>query len=81
MSKKPEPSPQMLEVYLYIIKYVEDNGFQPIRTEIAAHFGITVNAINSRLDGLVERGFIEMGAERSIRLLGVKFKAYPEEGE
>lgn len=84
MPAKPNPdaSEKQLEVFEFIIRHVEDHGFQPSGAEMARHFGVTKTAIQARLKNLARRGFIEYGTgtrERAIVLTQVFFKAHAVE--
>lgn len=79
----PEPSDAQMEVLRYIIKFVEDHGFQPTQGEIGEAFGVTKNAIQNRLRELARRGLIEISTgektrERAIIIKHLRYKAYYE---
>jgi SOS-response transcriptional repressor LexA len=72
----------MMEVLDFIVRWVEDRGYQPSQAEMAAAFGITKNAVGGRLQGLADRGIIgplEGDRERAIRLRFIKFRSYVPE--
>jgi DNA-binding transcriptional regulator YhcF (GntR family) len=78
MPRKPktEVSDEQKEVYFYIIKHVEDHGFQPSVRELAEQFGINQASMYQRLKLLARKGFVELtGGERSIILHHVTFRA------
>jgi len=75
----PEPSIKQLELYRWIISYVEEHGYQPSQVEMGAAFGIGRGGITERLRGLASRKFIHLPKgekERAIILPMVKFTAY-----
>lgn len=79
---RPEPTPKQFEVYYFIIKYVQDNGYQPSQTEIASSLGVSRPVIEKRMVSLERKGFIERTkgkSDRAIRLPGLKFKAMKDE--
>lgn len=78
------PSEKQLEIIQYIIKYVEENGFQPSYSEMADYFGISKTAIQNRIRGLIKRSMIEdnaTGRERALAIRGIRYKAYVVEEE
>lgn len=79
---KPEPTREQVELLEFIIQHVEEKGFQPSRQEMANHFGISVPAIQGRLEGLEARGFILAGSEaRAIQIAGVVFSSEFHDGK
>jgi Mn-dependent DtxR family transcriptional regulator len=67
------------EYYLYLLKHVEDHGYQPSYKEMAEVFGVTPKSVKDIFLNLEAQGVLELGdyrQERSIRLKGVKFWAY-----
>jgi predicted transcriptional regulator len=70
------------ELLLYIVTSTEVNGFQPSRSEMAARFGVTPNAIACRLRGLEARGLISTKnrRDRAITLCGLRFVAVTDKG-
>ncbi len=85
----PQPSEEQLEVFRYVISFVQEHGYQPTQAEMAKHFGVTKNAIQSRIRELGRRGFVELTEgekvrERALKLNHVKFTVVfspPEEGK
>ncbi len=84
----PAPSDKQLELYKFLISYIEEHGYQPSQGEMAAHFGVSKNAVGQRLRELARRGLLvlpygEKARERSIVLKHIRFKAQwvPPEGE
>jgi SOS-response transcriptional repressor LexA len=73
----PNPSEKQLELVLFIIRHVERWGYQPSRSEMAAHFKVTKSAINGRLIEAEARGIIKIqpGKERAILLKYIRFQA------
>ncbi len=76
----PQPSEPQLDVLRYVICFVEEHGYQPTQAEMAAHFGVTKNAIQSRIKELARRGFVQLAEgektrERALKLNYVKYRA------
>ncbi len=72
------PSDKQMDVFKFIIAFVEENGFQPSQTEIGLHFKVSKNAVTERLKSLERNGVVKLpitARERAIRLKHVKFKA------
>jgi SOS-response transcriptional repressor LexA len=72
---------KQLEVYLYLIEYICEHGYQPCRKEMADHFGVYMNAINGRLKELHKKGIIVLpgaGQERAIGLRSITFTPVPQ---
>ncbi len=66
------------EVWMFLVNYVEANGYQPSQVEIAEHFGVTKKAIADRLVQLHAKGYIELPErykDRCIKIMYVKFHA------
>lgn len=83
MARTPDeyPSEKQLELLRFIIRHVEEHGFQPSQSEMCQEFGITKNAVTERLKNLERHGVIglpEGNRERAVRLKHVKFRAYFE---
>lgn len=79
--KQEEISEKQLEVLLYIIRHIEEFGFQPSIVEIGHHFGVDKRAIYGRMKLLEQKGFILMsgeGRDRAVILHGVAFKVLPQ---
>lgn len=75
----PLPSDKQKELYGFLIKYIEEYGYQPTQSEMAEFFKVTKNAIRARLKELEDRKLISMGdgsRERAVKIPHVKFKAY-----
>jgi SOS-response transcriptional repressor LexA len=77
-----QPSEKQMELLDYLIRHIEEHGFQPSYSEMAEHFGVTKNAIQGRLRGLARKGIIELPRrakvrERAVVLKQVRFKAWP----
>lgn len=72
-----DPTPKQVEVFKFLIRYVEQHGFQPSQQEMAEALEVTQNAVSERLRGLAQRGYIDMpnDRERSIIFKNVKFRA------
>lgn len=67
MESPLKPTDAQKVLYQYILGHVESFGFQPSRTEMAHHFGVSTAAIKERLDGLEKKGFIiSSGVDRGI---------------
>jgi len=61
------------EILTYIKLQMKSSSIQPTTAEMAEYFGISQTAIVKRLDGLVEKGFIQRtGKSRAIEILGGK---------
>lgn len=69
-----------MELYQYIVAYVEEHGYQPMRDEMAQHFGCTGRAIFDRLLQLESKGMIKMvggrNGGRQLKLNHLRFKAH-----
>jgi SOS-response transcriptional repressor LexA len=71
---KPEPTGSQKQLYVYLLKYISENGYQPSQAEMAEHFHITQASIQDQLRGLEKRGFLVMsGVERAIQIPDVRF--------
>jgi Mn-dependent DtxR family transcriptional regulator len=71
-------SEKQAELYMYLVRHVEQYGYQPSLTEVAEAFGVTAKAVRDRLMQLANKGYVELGpkyADRCIRLRHVFFKA------
>lgn len=71
------------EVYDFIVKCVEENGYQPSLQEIGDHFGVDKNAIFMRVKGLAEKGWVRQSKpkkDRALTLLRVRFTSKPDSG-
>ncbi len=55
----------------FIKSYQAAHGYPPSRFELAKNFGVSVNAVVGRLDGLTKKGHIaiDKGVSRGIRIL------------
>lgn len=77
-----QPTEKQLEVWLFLVRYVEKHGFQPSLAEMGLHFGVDKRAIHGRLKELEAKGFIKLTSEaRAIILKHVKFEAIADTGE
>jgi SOS-response transcriptional repressor LexA len=77
-TRNPEPSLKQLELYRWIIAYIEEHGYQPSQAEMGAGLSVGRGGITERLRGLNSRGFIKLpkiDRERAIILPLVKFRA------
>jgi len=80
------PGEKQLELFRHIVEHVERRGFQPSPEELAAHFGVTAQAIRGRVDELEQRGLVKKPErwERNLELMHVEFEARwkkPEKSE
>ncbi len=57
------------ELLDYTHRHVVLNGYQPSRAEMARRFGVTVSAMQQRIDLMVRKGAIEVVGPRAIRIL------------
>lgn len=81
--KQAEVSEKQLEVFKYLIAYIQDNGFQPSVAEMAVHFNVSKRAVLDRLQLLEEKGFIRCGKskDRAIEFPMIKFKAVQQQSQ
>jgi DNA-binding Lrp family transcriptional regulator len=69
-----------MELWAYVVKYIEENGYQPSRAEMAERFRISETSVQSRLEGLEQRGRVVMtGIDRALQMPDIKFKAVKRE--
>lgn len=83
-ARKNEISEKQSELYVYIVRHVEQYGYQPSKTEMAEHFGVTNKAIGDRILQLANKGYIELPpkhSDRCVRLKHVTFRATLAEHE
>lgn len=78
--RKPieEITEKQREILELIINFVQENGYQPSRDQLAAMVGATRHAVNQRIEHLVNKGYLgfdSKGGERCLRICGVTFKA------
>jgi DNA-binding IclR family transcriptional regulator len=66
-----EPSDKQKELLAYILQYVEEHCFQPSQTEMAEHFKVTKNAITGLLEGLANRGWVDLSGGDRQRAIGL----------
>ena len=69
-SARQPVTPRQREVYDYVEKYIETNGFSPTRREIQHAFGFrTLNAVMSHLLPLRKKGWLNWidNTARTIR--------------
>lgn len=62
----------------FIIDFVQKNGFQPSRQEMAMEIGATRHSATQRVWYLRDKGFVNAppeGGERCLALRGIRFKA------
>jgi hypothetical protein len=71
-AKQEGITPAQEELYLFIISFIEEHGFQPSMTEQAEHFGISVKAVKDRQIQLAVKGFVELPPRHSDRCLRFK---------
>jgi SOS-response transcriptional repressor LexA len=90
MKVPPQPSPMptepQLELLAFLIKHIEEHGYQPTQSEMALQFGVTKNAIQNRLKEFAKWDLIQMPKgektkERGTKINHVKFKAYSTKGK
>lgn len=63
-------------VYMFLIKYIKENGYPPTLEEIAGGIGVKAKStISMRLMELQEDGWIEvkMSSPRAIKVVGYNF--------
>ena len=73
-----EISEKQLETYLYLIRHVEEYGYQPTQQEMADALGVTRRAIFDRLRQRSDKGFVflpEGNVDRNIGLTHLRFNA------
>ena len=51
---------KQIDTLLYIIEYKTQHPYPPTRFEIASHFGISINAVQGRLNMLVKKEAISL---------------------
>jgi repressor LexA len=64
-------TPRQAEIWQFIRRHQETEGYPPTRAEIAAHFGFrSVNAVTEHLNAMARKGALELtpDASRGIRL-------------
>ncbi len=66
------PTPKQQEVLDYIVQHLEKRHCSPTVAEMAAHFGLNTNSIQTRLRGLERRGWLKKPGlgNRGYLLLG-----------
>lgn len=72
-------TPKQLQLMPFLIRHVEEYGFQPNCVELGEFLGITPPAVLARIRYLVEKGLLgqsKPNSERCVPLLGCKFLAY-----
>lgn len=70
------PTETQYETWRFIVRFVEANGFQPSRAEIATHFKISQASVRDRLKGLEQKGWIVItGTERALKMPDLYFVA------
>lgn len=70
----PELSERQRQLYEVIVQSIENKGCQPSFRELAAQFGVGLNAIVNRLQTLQRKGLIQLsGKSRALRLPGLRF--------
>lgn len=79
--RKPieEITEKQKEILELIIDFVEKNGHQPSRDQLAVMVGATRHAVNQRIEHLVKKGYLDYdskGGERCLRIRGVGFAAH-----
>ncbi len=79
-----EVSERQAEVYVHLIKHVEEYGYQPSRRELAELMGITVPAVSQLIGYLINKGLLDPPPKnRNERCLGfrgrIKFTAVNQE--
>lgn len=64
-------SSRQRDVYSYVAGYITDNGYAPMRREIAASLGISEQAVTSHLREIKSKGWIRFtsGGWRNIELI------------
>lgn len=80
MPRKPieEITDKQREILELIIEGVQKNGYQPSRAELAMATGTTRHAVTTKINHLVNKGYLEVasqGGERCLRICGVAFTA------
>lgn len=78
MPRTPDqyPSEKLLEVLRFIILHVEKFGYQPSQAEIAKEFGVTKNAITSRLKSLEQWGLIQLPKGKKDRAILIRYVSF-----
>lgn len=78
--RKPieEVTDKQRETLRFIIEFVQANGFQPSRQEMAMETGTTRHSATQRVWQLRDKGYVVLppgGGERCLALPGLRFKA------
>jgi repressor LexA len=76
------PTQKQQAVLDFLRAHLAENQRMPTRREIGAHFGISLNAVESRLVPLEQKGFIARsvkGMSRGIQLTGPARTTVPSE--
>jgi repressor LexA len=76
--KQPELSEKQREVLEFLVRFIEENGYQPSLKEMAEFFGITKKALRDRIMQLRAKGYVNVPAERQercLKLSNLRFKA------
>jgi SOS-response transcriptional repressor LexA len=82
--KQITASEKQLEVFVFIVQYVERHGYQPSQQEISNALGVARRAVFDRLKLLEEKGYLELsrdGRDRAIWLKHVRFEARFTKGD
>lgn len=62
----------------FILRFVEENGYQPSQAEMAVRFGISITGIVHRLEAMAQAGIIERRDDRrALRIHGWRFRSEP----
>lgn len=73
-----EVTPKQLELYDFLVRHVEQFGYQPSLKEMGEAFGVTRNAVKDRVKQLVHKGLVALPAvyqDRCLGLPGLRFAA------
>lgn len=79
-----ELTPRQSQILDYIKRYLQETGYPPTRSEIAAEMGYrSANAAEEHLRALARKGYIEMiaGASRGMRVVGEQPEGLPVVGQ
>lgn len=64
------PTEKQLDTLAFVACHIADKRYAPTVREVAAHFGIAVQAANDRIRALVRKGSLERvpGISRGLRV-------------
>jgi hypothetical protein len=79
MAKKKKPAgvtKEDLELFEFVVRFVEGHSYQPTRAEIGRHFGLDKKGVAARVRRLVEGGYLGWNASKE-RAMFIRYVRCP----